>query len=236
MKASMRRYGGYIIAGIVASALTAGGPAVAGSIVDYAKNTDKVDGKHAVASSATVANRANKLVATNSDGRLPNNIVAKAPDAAKLGGKPPTAFATAGHVHTNNVQGAGRVRAGSAEIARPVEGDATTFAVETIHQAAGDYKVEYRCGYYLNAGAVVLTNTGGSVRRALVDTNLADAEVQRLVLEPGDVWQSSQRYARAYWFNIRLFSPSGITTLSLTVDDYPGQPCRVQIQELSTPL
>ena len=69
--------------------LTAGwtGPAVAGAVVTYAQNSDKVDGKHAVGAGASTAARKGKLVATSpTTGRLPNNIIAKAPDAAKLGG------------------------------------------------------------------------------------------------------------------------------------------------------
>ena len=104
MKALLRRYGGYVIAGVVGSALTAGGPALAATIADYAKNADKVDGKHAVASSATVTQRANKLVATNSAGLLPNNIIAKAPDANKLDNLDSTAFLrTTGKVGLGNL-------------------------------------------------------------------------------------------------------------------------------------
>ncbi|MDP2774034.1 MAG: hypothetical protein Q8O61_10810 [Nocardioides sp.] len=61
------------------------GGAVAKARYD-AKNAHKVDGKHAVSAGAPVAKRKGKLVATNAAGRLPNNIIAKAPDAARLGG------------------------------------------------------------------------------------------------------------------------------------------------------
>ncbi|HET7691110.1 MAG TPA: hypothetical protein VFK41_12045 [Nocardioidaceae bacterium] len=51
-------------------------------------NADKVDGFHAVGSGASVSARKGKLVATSkTNGRLPNNIIGTAPDAAKLGGK-----------------------------------------------------------------------------------------------------------------------------------------------------
>lgn len=44
--------------------------------VAYAKNSDKVDGKHAVASSASIFKPAGKLVATSgASGRLPSNII-----------------------------------------------------------------------------------------------------------------------------------------------------------------
>lgn len=57
-----------------------------------AVNADKVDGKHAVGAKASPAKRKGKLVATNASGRLPNNILAKAPDADKLDGIDSTGF------------------------------------------------------------------------------------------------------------------------------------------------
>lgn len=51
-----------------------------------AKNAHKVDGRHAVGAGSSVAARRNKLVATNGQGRLPNNIIAKASDADRLDG------------------------------------------------------------------------------------------------------------------------------------------------------
>ncbi len=64
---------------------------VAGTAVPAAAiiaNADKVDGFHAVKSGASVTARKGKLVATNkTTGKLPNNIIATAPDSAKLGGK-----------------------------------------------------------------------------------------------------------------------------------------------------
>lgn len=68
-------------------AAAAGGPAIARAIVP---NADKVDGIDAVKSTATVKARKGKLVATSpKTGRLPNNIIATAPNAAKLGGFTP---------------------------------------------------------------------------------------------------------------------------------------------------
>lgn len=58
-----------------------------GAVAAYVANADKVDQKHAVGAGASTGNRAGKLVATGSSGRLPNNIIAKAPDAARLHGK-----------------------------------------------------------------------------------------------------------------------------------------------------
>ena len=86
-----------LIAGVTA-ALTAlvlaGAPAIADAVARYARNAGKVDGKHAVGSGASRAKRKGKLVATSRrTGRLPNNIIAKAPDAARLGGKRASRFA-----------------------------------------------------------------------------------------------------------------------------------------------
>lgn len=66
-------------------------PPVAAAVYD-AVNADKVDGRHAVAAATTPASRAGKLVATNSSGRQPNDIIATAPNAAKLGGFLPAAY------------------------------------------------------------------------------------------------------------------------------------------------
>ena len=72
---------------VLALALLVGfsGGAVAKAKFD-ANNAHKVDGKHAVSAGASLAKRKGKLVATNAAGRLPNNIIRKAPDSAKLGG------------------------------------------------------------------------------------------------------------------------------------------------------
>ena len=73
---------------MITAAVTVGGPTIAAKIT----NADKVDGKHAVGANATVAARAGKLVATNSSGYLPNNIVLKAANADKLDGMDSKAF------------------------------------------------------------------------------------------------------------------------------------------------
>lgn len=91
MAAALRRYAGYIVAGVIGSLLTAGGPSALAAAYD-AMNSDKVDGKHAVGAGATAAQRAGKLVATNSSGRLPDGIIAKAPNADRLDGLDSTSF------------------------------------------------------------------------------------------------------------------------------------------------
>ena len=46
----------------------------------YADRADKVDGKHAVGAGASLDSRSGKVVATGANGRLPNNIIARAPE------------------------------------------------------------------------------------------------------------------------------------------------------------
>jgi hypothetical protein len=77
-----------VLVAMITAAVTVGGPTIAAKIT----NADKVDGKHAVGANATVAARAGKLVATNSSGYLPSNIVLKAANADKLDGMDSKAF------------------------------------------------------------------------------------------------------------------------------------------------
>ena len=91
MSAVLRRYGAYLVVAVLASSLTAGGPSALAAAYD-AFNSDKVDGKHAVSAGATLRQRAGKLVATGSGGRLPNNIIAKATNADRLDGLNSTQF------------------------------------------------------------------------------------------------------------------------------------------------
>jgi hypothetical protein len=80
---------GAVVAGLIIAA-----PAMGSAVVRFARNADKVDGKDAVGSGATLAGRKGKLVATSpKTGRLPNNIIAKAPNANKLDGRDYKAFA-----------------------------------------------------------------------------------------------------------------------------------------------
>lgn len=86
MSKLLRTHLSTIVVAMVTAAVTAGAPAIAATIADYAANADKVDNKHAVGAGASIAARSNKLVATNAQGRLPDNIIAKAPNAAKING------------------------------------------------------------------------------------------------------------------------------------------------------
>ena len=92
---ALRRHTTTIAVAMVTAAVTAGGPALAAAVQE-GLNADQVDGKHAVGAGATVAQRSGKLVATNASGRLPNNIIAKAPDANTLDGINSTGFLRTG--------------------------------------------------------------------------------------------------------------------------------------------
>ena len=80
----------------VALGATPLGTATAQTVVNFARNADKVDGKHAVAYGASVSKRKGKLVATSATtGLLPSNIigsVASAEDANRLDGLDSSAF------------------------------------------------------------------------------------------------------------------------------------------------
>ena len=80
-----------LVAGVTAVATVialSSAPAIGAAVVRFARNAGKVDGKSAVSYGASRDKRKGKLVATNRrSGRLPNNIISKAPNAAKLGGK-----------------------------------------------------------------------------------------------------------------------------------------------------
>lgn len=95
MRAFIQRQQAVIVTAVVVGAVVAFGPGVAQAAYD-AVNADKVDGKHAVGAGSTVTGRAGKLVATDANGRLPNNIIAKAPDADLLDGLDSGAFLPVG--------------------------------------------------------------------------------------------------------------------------------------------
>src|SRR4051794_36626234 len=67
-------------------------PAAARSIVDFARNAGHVDGLSAVPAHST--HLANRLIATDGKGHLPNGLVKEARDAKRLGGAPAEAFVT----------------------------------------------------------------------------------------------------------------------------------------------
>ena len=109
-------------------------------------NADTVDGFHATGCSATRIARAGKLVATcNSTGRLPNNIIAKAPDASRLGGKSASAYLLAGRVLTRHFSCGGNTMVADAS--------ATTYVTDgplLLAQNGG-----FRCNLTLPDGAKI---------------------------------------------------------------------------------
>jgi hypothetical protein len=77
------------LAALVVSLGTTAGPVMAKALVD----ADTVDGLHAVRAGASDSARAGRLVATKAgNGRLPNDIIARAPDAKLLDGAPASAY------------------------------------------------------------------------------------------------------------------------------------------------
>lgn len=91
MRGFWSRNGTTMLVAMVTAAVTAAGPTLAASVTE-GLNADQVDGRHAVGPGTSPATRAGKLVATNSQGYLPNNIITKAPDANKLDGLESAAF------------------------------------------------------------------------------------------------------------------------------------------------
>ncbi|GAA1911938.1 hypothetical protein [Nocardioides marmoribigeumensis] len=106
----VRRWVPYLAVGLVAGLVSAAGPSVARAAYD-AMNADKVDGRHAVGASATISDRAGKLVATDASGRLPNNILLKALDSARLAGRTAASFAPASHDHDKRYYTKGQIDA-----------------------------------------------------------------------------------------------------------------------------
>jgi hypothetical protein len=99
MKNFLRRNIQTVAVAMVTAMITASAPAIAHGVQHavFAHNSDKVDGKHAVGSGASVDQRKNKLVATNKDtGQLPNDIIAKALDSDLLDGIDSSGFYSAG--------------------------------------------------------------------------------------------------------------------------------------------
>jgi hypothetical protein len=124
-----------IVVAAVTAMVTAGAPALAGSVVDFARNADKVDGKHAVGFSASIAGRAGKLVATNAAGRLPNNIIAKAADPDQLDGIDSAGFVQDGETVADATHAASADNATSANNANLLDGvDSTSFMRRAIYR------------------------------------------------------------------------------------------------------
>ena len=69
-------------AGLLVGVSILGAPAVARVVADFARDAGRVDGFNAVGPRAE--SRAGKIVATDKDGRLPDDIIDRAPDALRL--------------------------------------------------------------------------------------------------------------------------------------------------------
>jgi hypothetical protein len=94
-----------LVVAAAAAVLTTAGPALARTVADFAKNSDKVDNFDAVGAGASIDARSGKLVATGAaTGRLPNNIIAKAPDSNLLDGIDSSGFASAADVAAMQAQ------------------------------------------------------------------------------------------------------------------------------------
>ena len=86
------QYSKMLAVALVTAVVTVGAPVAARTVVQYASNSDKVDGRHAVGAGSTQTERARKLVATNKEGFLPNDIIRSAPNADALGGDPASRY------------------------------------------------------------------------------------------------------------------------------------------------
>jgi hypothetical protein len=94
-----------IVVAMITAAVTAAAPALAHGVQHalFAHNADKVDGKHAVGAGTTVEARRGRLVATSGiTGRLPDNIIATAPDSDRLDGRDSTDFLKAGQIRISH--------------------------------------------------------------------------------------------------------------------------------------
>jgi hypothetical protein len=142
----IRKHSQTIIVAMITAAVTATAPTIAGAAYD-AVNADKVDGKHAVGAGATVKKRKGKLVATKgTTGLLPNNIIAKAPNADKLDGIDSSRF----------VRGTGRVVHGAIGLTEFSSGS----VLQTPSSATPKVDITYLCGNFEVDGTVRITNTG----------------------------------------------------------------------------
>lgn len=79
------------VTAVVLVAVAASAPAVADSVVNFARNAGRVDSFDAVG--ADDDDRAGKLVATNRKGKFPSGAIATAPNARRLGHHVPADYA-----------------------------------------------------------------------------------------------------------------------------------------------
>jgi hypothetical protein len=101
----LRNHTETILVAMITAAVTAAAPALAHGVQHalFAHNADKVDGKHAVGAGSSVEARRGRLVATSgTTGRLPDNIIATAPNSDQLDGKDSTDFLKAGQIRVSH--------------------------------------------------------------------------------------------------------------------------------------
>jgi len=79
--------------GLLIGLLIASAPAIARVVADYARNAGKVDGFSAIAGENARRKLSEKLIATDEDGYLPNEIIRRAPDARRLSNEIPQYYA-----------------------------------------------------------------------------------------------------------------------------------------------
>jgi hypothetical protein len=96
MLGQLRKHSATVIVAFITAAVTAGTPALAGVFAEYAKNSDKVDGVHAVRASASLRDAAGRLVAHNGSGVIPKRFLPRVGDADTLDGQDSTDFYSAG--------------------------------------------------------------------------------------------------------------------------------------------
>lgn len=178
MTAHVKRHLPTILVAMVTAAVTAGAPAIAHGVQHalFAHDSDEVDGRDAVGSKTSKGARAGKLVATSTKtGRLPNDIIKKAPDANRLDGLDSLAFLQNGsdaggdlmggypnpQIGPDAISGPGSSADGTPEIADDVIGreELRTNSVDSAEIAedavglAGD-RPGICCGDEINDGSV----------------------------------------------------------------------------------
>ena len=124
------------ISAAVTATVIATAPTIAASF--DANNAHKVDGLHAVQSSASVAQRKGKLVGTSPNtGKLPNSIIAKAPNSAKLGGKPASAYDKASRFQDSGMEAIGVGTSEDLLAVGPI-----TYSGKCTDLTGGEYRLE----------------------------------------------------------------------------------------------
>lgn len=199
-----------VLVGVVVAAVTVGGPAVAATVVDFAKNADKVDGKHAVNSGTSVRNRGTRLVATNRAGYLPNNIIKKAKDANRLDGLDSSAFVRRGQTVEN---------------ADAVDGiDSTALQSRTTYAALSRFSIPTSSavvGYPVATARIAVPRGGGGlVLSGTVNPDYADAQVGTIGTVYFDInadGSCEQYFGRAWYDTYSVIGTSATATAAWPV-------------------